>query len=116
MKRYFGDWDSYADMARGFGMEDSKSFPRAGRIIFAFYENSGYEGGAVVIYRGTDGKLYEVRSSHCSCNGLEWDAGGEVTPEALVMRPDPYWRVNENSKALEGWKSMVKRLGRKAAA
>lgn len=34
-----------------------------------------YEGYAFVLFKGTDGKYYEVYASHCSCFGLEgqWD-------------------------------------------
>lgn len=56
-------------------------------VLFACYSGEGYEGYAVVIFKGEDGKLYEVEGSHCSCNGLEdqW-LPGEVTWESLKLR------------------------------
>lgn len=61
-----------------------------GTLIFAIYESEGYEGYAFVLFeRG--GVLYEVNSSHCSCNGLSGSDGNgwapeETSVEALVLR------------------------------
>lgn len=56
------------------------------KILFAAYEDAGYDGYALVIF-SKDGKLYEVNGSHCSCNGLEdqWTPE-ETTFEALKIR------------------------------
>lgn len=54
-----------------------------GAVVYAGYEYENYEGDAAVIFV-SDGKLYMVSSSHCSCNGLEgtWEPD-EVTVEML---------------------------------
>jgi len=39
-------------------------------ILFASYGCDNYEGDAWVLFE-ENGKLYEVRASHCSCFGLE---------------------------------------------
>ena len=68
--RYFGSWDCYEAFAQGW---DGVTEPATDEeIIFASYHVDGYEGGAFVLF-WRDGQLYEVNSSHCSCNGLEWD-------------------------------------------
>jgi hypothetical protein len=57
-------------------------------VLMAVYHYEDYNGEAMVIFK-KDGKLYEVNSSHCSCNGLEgsWLAE-ETNYEALLVRPD----------------------------
>lgn len=39
-------------------------------MLWAEYDNGGYEGSAIVIYRQGD-KVFEVSGGHCSCYGLE---------------------------------------------
>jgi hypothetical protein len=54
-------------------------------VIAATYDQQQYEGSAwVLLYR--DGKLYEVSSSHCSCNGLDWHDPSETSLAAMKMR------------------------------
>ena len=52
-------------------------------VLFASYQQEGYEGDALVLFK-QDGKLYRVSGSHCSCYGLEgqWEPE-ETTVEAL---------------------------------
>ena len=52
-------------------------------VLFASYQQGGYEGDALVLFK-QDGKLYRVSGSHCSCYGLEgqWEPE-ETTVEAL---------------------------------
>jgi len=45
-------------------------------VLWASYENGGYDGAAMVIYRQGD-RVFEVTGSHCSCYGLE----GQWEPE-----------------------------------
>ena len=47
-------------------------------ILLASYTYQDYSGSAFVLFRKkSDGKLYEVNGSHCSCYGLE----GQWLPE-----------------------------------
>lgn len=54
-------------------------------VIYAgYYDDYGYSGDAVVLYK-EDGKLWYVDGGHCSCYGLEgqWDPD-EVTVEQIT--------------------------------
>lgn len=84
MKKYFGYFDSLESVLDSFGV--SAEYIGDIDVIFAEYENWDYEGYAHVIYM-KDGKLFEVNSSHCSCNGLDWEAE-ETTLAALLSRPN----------------------------
>jgi hypothetical protein len=90
-KVYFSCWSDYAEMRKDFDMEFNATFPRPDQILFASYGQYSYEGDAVVIYRGDDGKLYEVQGGHCSCYGLEgqWTPD-EVLPAQLAMRGNSF--------------------------
>lgn len=83
MSRFLHDWDSAEDMFADF--EDSRYRGEARRpiadkenveVMLASYTYRDYSGNAFVLFRNTsDGQLYEVNGSHCSCYGLEgqWD-------------------------------------------
>lgn len=49
-------------------------------ILVATYTYQNYEGSAFVLYE-SNGKLYEVNGSHCSCYGLE----GQWIPEEASL-------------------------------
>lgn len=69
---YYGDFENADDVYSSFCVSDAD---REGvKILFASYENEGYDGYAQVIFY-KDEALYEVTGSHCSCYGLEaqWD-------------------------------------------
>jgi hypothetical protein len=91
--KYFGDFGSWNDMVSGFGYNAGHgdgntlpaSFPTDAEVVIACYENESYSGSATVVYT-RDGKLFEMSSSHCSCNGLEWDAGTEISWEYIKNR------------------------------
>lgn len=57
-------------------------------LLFARYNDEGYEGEARVLYLDEQ-KIFEVAASHCSCFDLDgmWEPV-EVTIEALRLRPD----------------------------
>lgn len=106
MSQYFG-WDNFASMIRDFtdGATTVSSEWPSETVLFASYGGAAYEGDAIVLLE-RDGKLYEVRGSHCSCNGLEgqWDPQ-EITWKALAMRPrssedswDDFLRRNEHTE------------------
>jgi hypothetical protein len=44
--------------------------PQDNEVLFASYGGGSYEGHAYVLFT-CDDTLWEVESSHCSCNGLE---------------------------------------------
>jgi hypothetical protein len=52
------------------------------RIIFAKYMCESYEGNCYVLY-AKGGKLFLVVSSHCSCNGLDWEPQEVSVVEAI---------------------------------
>ena len=81
---YLNDWKNKEEMMNAF--EISADDLRGAKILFANYNNGGWEGDAFVLF-ARDGKLYEVNGSHCSCYGLEgqWEPE-ETTKEALLHR------------------------------
>lgn len=81
---FYGDFKLKDDLANQFEIPASVL---DGHIHYAAYRTEAYEGYALVIFTGQDGKLYEVNSSHCSCNGLEgsW-LPEETTWEAIGLR------------------------------
>ena len=49
------------------------------KILYAWYDTPSYEGYAEVLFV-SDGKLYYITGSHCSCFGLE----GQWEPEEIT--------------------------------
>lgn len=91
---YFGSFSSKQDVADNFQIDVSNI--EDCNILFASYDNEGYEGFALVIF-SKDGKLYEVNGSHCSCHGLEnqWNPE-ETSLEALKMRDYSYGETQQS--------------------
>ena len=89
MKIYFGEFDSWDDVAMQFsGLYDWRDgdkekalqiLPEPEKVILAAYDQPGYEGYALVVYK-TGETYYTVYGSHCSCYGLE----DQFTPEAYT--------------------------------
>jgi hypothetical protein len=85
MSRFLNDWDSAEEMFADF--EDSRYTDEARspidgkenvEVLLASYTYENYSGNAFVLFRDTsNGQLYEVNGSHCSCYGL----GGRWDPE-----------------------------------
>lgn len=80
------------------------------KILWAEYEQGGYEGDVFVLFRRA-GRLYSVEGSHCSCYGLEgqWSPV-ETTKEALAKAGD--WTLahrcyEEVGKRLRGKQNVV---------
>lgn len=94
-KKYLGLFSTVDQVRREFEADGAEGFPTDEQVIVAAYEYESYEGYAYVLYRGTDGCLYEVNGSHCSCRGLEgqW-APEKTTTEALAMRKG-FWTSAE---------------------
>lgn len=86
MKRYFEGFNTVKDVIDEFGAPSADVTDK--EILFAYYGYGSYCGIAEVLFQ-RNGKLYEVRASHCSCYGLEgrWYPD-EVTWDQLAMRPD----------------------------
>ena len=96
MDKYFGGFRDYDNMKNQFsvtrygrGHKTSEKivpeeFPSDEEVLFASYENYGYEGSAIVLFR-RDGKFFVDESSHCSCYGLEdcW-APQHIAPEQII--------------------------------
>jgi hypothetical protein len=77
--KYFGDFSDWDDVSSRFG--DGEDIPKPDEVIYAEYDNGGYEGSAVVVFR--NGKnISMVTGSHCSCFGLE----GQWDPETFTIK------------------------------
>lgn len=89
---FLEDWaDSGADgMFKDFSVSGAeRELIEAGfEVLHAFYCYEDYSGLALVVLRSrSDGELWEVNGSHCSCHGLEdqWEMES-TTFEALERR------------------------------
>ena len=77
-------------------------------VLFAEYSHEGYEGSAIVVFVDSNGVLFEVHGSHCSCRGLEGQWSPEdTTASAILMRPDLSEELKRTLAALypilSGW-------------
>lgn len=114
MQRYFGEFKNVQDVILAFNLagdrQDEMSLLVKGtllerQILFAAYSVDGYEGSAFVLFR-RGRKIYEVHSSHCSCNGLEW------TPELTTwpaLRTRGMWMLEGNEEAQATWNALLSR-------
>lgn len=106
-RRFYGDWESEADVCRDFEIHVADV---PGVILYAAYAVESYEGNARVVGRRPDGTLWIIEGSHCSCRGLEgqWEPD-ETTPGALAMF-DPGYAISSIADAVVGWKLLVAAL------
>ena len=96
MKVYFENFASLEDVIESFCI--NPSVVEGIEIIYAAYDTPAYEGYAHVIFI-SNGKVYEVNGSHCSCYGLEEQWGPEETlVSALLSRPNVDERAKNNLK------------------
>lgn len=72
-------------------------------VLYAAYDQADYQGDAFVILR-KGGDLFEVNSSHCSCNGLSWKVE-PTTLNALMFRPNVPEKAKDNLK--EAFASLI---------
>lgn len=72
--------------------EAIEAFKLVDETLFGDYNCCCYSGQAFGLFRGTDGKLYEVNGSHCSCSGLE----DQWSPEECTVE-DIEFRINNGS-------------------
>lgn len=80
MTQFYG-FESKEDMLAQFSAGDADTVD-AVHPLFAFYSYEDYSGYAVVLFRDlSDGELYCVEGSHCSCNGLE----GQWEPKRITI-------------------------------
>lgn len=79
--KYYDEWKSREDVIRDYG----DNTPTEDEIVYAGYTYEDYSGYAIVVFV-RDGKWFENHDGHCSCNGLEYWAPEETTPEAILMR------------------------------
>lgn len=102
---YFGFYD-WNDVQSRFAMK----MPEPNEVLHAEYDNSGYAGSALVVYRNGY-NYYIVEGSHCSCYGLEgqWDAEEfhrEDFEKYLRRRIKSEW--SDSRKKL--WKRIIKMM------
>jgi hypothetical protein len=87
--KYFGAWDNLQGMLSSFvayGLRGQPlsldtitgPVPQDNEVLFASYGGRDYEGHAYVLFQ-CDDTLWEVETSHCSCNGLEGSWRPNVT-------------------------------------
>ena len=114
--KYFNSWETIDDIHEDFidygewnEGKRLKDFPTDEEILFASYEQGGYDGDSLVLYR-RDGKLYYNSASHCSCYGLEgqWNPD-EVIPEQLAKMHEP--DEDHGAEAIEAWKNLMREIG-----
>lgn len=86
----FNDW---RDMQHQFEMNDAE--PE--EVIYASYEQEGYEGWSTVIYRNGD-KFYYNYAGHCSCYGLEgqWDPEEYSAELFLAAYEKGHWGIPDS--------------------
>lgn len=94
----FADWESVCTSF-------STSEPKPDHVIYARYEDGGYDGSALVVYRNKD-KYYLVYGSHCSCYGLE----DQFNPTEYNSKDE---LINAVDKCWFSWKDDVLELLRK---
>ena len=116
--KYFNNWEKVDDIRKDFldygEWENGKrleGFPTDEEILFASYEQGGYDGDSIVLFK-RNGKFYYNSAGHCSCYGLEgqWEPE-EVIPEQLLKMSAPY--EDHGSEAVEVWKNIVKEINEK---
>lgn len=80
--KYEGDFESRNDVEE---RTQGYDVPAEDDIIFAGYENGGYDGHALIVF-WKDGKVYQNDDWHCSCHGLEDWSPEETTLDAVAMQ------------------------------
>lgn len=96
-------FSSHEDIFKQFDIEPISNI----NILYAVYNYESYNGEALVIFKDEEGKLYEVNSSHCSCNGLEGTWSPEETSfPAILIRDDDYYL--ERYPVIEELQKLVK--------
>lgn len=79
MSVYEGEFENWDDVVEAFDLPGDTPEPDD---VFADYEDSVYEGFALVIIRKPDNLFDVVESWHCSCYGLE----GQFNPTVDMPR------------------------------
>lgn len=93
MAYFKGNFSCEKDVLQEFGLQ--KKDLNGMEILYAEYETADYEGSAFILLRDQAGNYFEVNSSHCSCNGLEWCCPEPTTKKALLARPNVVPHVKE---------------------
>lgn len=79
-------WSSLEDMLEDFSLSVEK-YSEVEQILCSVSRSGAYGDECWVLFKGTDGKLYEVSAGHCSCYGYGglWDPD-EVSAKELTHR------------------------------
>lgn len=75
-------------------------------VLLAWYCYEYYSGSAYVLFKNTEGKLFEVHGSHCSCYGLE----GQWEPEETNAEALRHWIQNGHIES--AYKEQLKQIVR----
>ncbi len=77
---YFGSFSTKEDLENEFSI----TIPKDQEVVYADYDLAGYEGYSIVLLYEYSTKQYLITSSsHCSCNGLEWEEPTVTNIEAI---------------------------------
>lgn len=81
---YDPEWSNNENRREVF--KDILDLLNSSEVLLAWYGGGCYDGEACVVYK-SEGRLYEVNGSHCSCYGLEdrWKPDG-TNKRILSMR------------------------------
>ena len=94
-------FESKEDMLSQFEVGDASTVDDT-HVLFASYAYEDYNGYAIVLFRSlSDGELYCVEGSHCSCNGLEgqWEPSKITLPALHKMYEGGWPRISATERA-----------------
>jgi hypothetical protein len=108
MTVYHGNWSDLKSVR-----SDGWHVPKRAEVIFAKYDQDGYEGSAILVYK-LDGKYYTCEGSHCSCYGIDesWSPEEYELPvliAALEKRKGSAWCAPDEKDL----KTILRRLRRR---
>lgn len=96
MKAYLDSWTTWHDVKEAFAINRDEP-----EHIWAWYDNGGYDGQAIVVFYEND-KFYYVTGGHCSCYGLEdqWEPEEYDTKAFLLMLSHDPWEIQGQKKEI----------------
>lgn len=97
---YEGLFDSWEDVKREFNTGQVE--PE--EVLVARYDQEGYEGSALVIFRQGN-QIFTVEGGHCSCYGLEdqWEPiGYPLDVFVLLAEQNKHWTFQQDYKDAAG--------------
>ena len=99
-KIYEGEWSCQSDLLKQFG-----NVILDYTVLYAEYDRSGYEGECFVLLKDKNGDWFEVNSSHCSCNDLDWNI--ELTTKKAILHRVQYGKLTKALLEIDELKELV---------